>query len=274
METLADEFRALKAQSEVAGGTLPPGVRSDSGRRDRHRQGTRHRRRHQHHERQPWPGMNERIQEQIIDLALIERHARGPGALPAGRRADCAGRADEGASAYAERRRREEPDRRRWWTLTFRFPPMRPLRRLRSDRAFVLVMTVLVLSILVVLGYAFSYSAGRVRQHGAQRARRLAAGMRGGVRAEQGDGHAPRQRRRRQVRFARPALGCGRSLCPDRSGKRADQHRGREPQAERESRRLCAGRSDARTRTCATRSSASSRPPAEAEAISTPSARG
>ena len=37
---------------------------------------------------------------------------------------------------------------------------MRPLRDSRTDRAFVLVMTVLVLSILVVLGYAFSYSAG------------------------------------------------------------------------------------------------------------------
>jgi type II secretory pathway component PulK len=41
-----------------------------------------------------------------------------------------------------------------------RFPPMRRLRDYRGDRAFVLVMTVLVLSILVVLGYAFSYSTG------------------------------------------------------------------------------------------------------------------
>ena len=53
LETLADEFRALKAQSGVAGQTLPPGVRLTPNAvnaiaKDR---GCRHR----HHERQPGP---------------------------------------------------------------------------------------------------------------------------------------------------------------------------------------------------------------------------
>ena len=70
METLADEFRALKAQSEVAGQTMPPGVRLTPDAvtaiaKERGIAGSittmsaspaRH---------------DERIQEQIIDLALI-----------------------------------------------------------------------------------------------------------------------------------------------------------------------------------------------------------
>ncbi|MGD1001756.1 MAG: hypothetical protein ABSA67_13770 [Candidatus Brocadiia bacterium] len=70
METLADEFRALKAQSGVAGQTLPPGVHltpnavtaiaKDRGIADRITTMSASPARY-----------DERIQEQIIDLALI-----------------------------------------------------------------------------------------------------------------------------------------------------------------------------------------------------------